>query len=162
MKFRKIRCARDGTVELRWTVANGEDVEERTLSSKDEPSGAFQKAMKVLEGDYAYALELTKSKDGLTVTTVSIDEDRHGNRGFVLSGVKTVEAGTYSISTPRLREPTDEVKTGPTVLTVEQVSRIDKLGLAAMQYVGGDRTQRRLPLEGKEEQDEEKPVEAPA
>ena len=149
MKFSKIRYGRDEKVELEWTVTNGEDREHRSLSSKDEPGAGFKRALTTLNGDFVYLLELTGEAERrkVALTTLSVDEDRHGNWGFVFSGVREIDAGTHALSTPRMREPTDELKTGPTILTPDQVKRVDALARAAAKYVDGDRTQRRLPLE---------------
>lgn len=162
MEFTKVKY-KDETVELAWTTPNAPSdqegasatTERHEMSCPDEPEGRFVKALRRLKGDALYVLEM-KEEPGqeVEVTTVSTSKDRNGNRRHQMSMRVKCEAGTYSITTPLLREPTDEVPEGANTLTADQAKRIRKVHTHAARYVDGLRSQRDL-FEGEEEESEE-------
>lgn len=140
MNITKIRHGAEGKTEVRWTVMNGDDREERVLVSKDPPAETFRGALKALGKDFAHALDLMDARSSLRLTTVTIGSARQGTRSFILHGVKEVNAGACPIATPMLHEPTDELSSGPSILQPDQLKRLDKLIDEAGKYIEGNRT----------------------
>lgn len=150
MQIEKIRH-KDTETEVHWTVPNGTDREQSTLKSEDAPEQAFVDALEALKDDFLEACELPSTKafrEKVTLTTVSISRDVHGTRGFILSGTVRVASGAYSISTPRLRAPSDEGTESPVLLDEEAMERIEEMAGQAVRYIKGARTQMELKLEG--------------
>ena len=144
MKFSKIRF-KDGVVVIDFTRPNGEDVEQCQLRCGDEPEKPLSEGLADLVG---YVLKLCKlpktAADSLEVVSLAIDQKQGGPRGFTISAVRTVDAGVYAVSTPRVQEAGEALSEGPRVATSEMVQRIDFLCKAAAAYVEGARTQTEL------------------
>lgn len=144
MQFTKIRH-KDTDTELKWSVPNEADREARELKSSDEPKrDSFLAAFEHLVPIVQRANGLTDEQaESLTVHTVSISRDPHGKRRVVISGTMKAEAGSYAMSTPALREPSDLIdEGGPSMLLSTELERIDELCGEAKEYINGARKPR--------------------
>lgn len=159
MQIEKIK-SKDGEVTIEWTTPNENDREAHALKSEDEPEPAFVDALEAL-GPVALAylqIEDPADDDDVTseLTTVSVRRDVHGNRAFLFSLRRSVPSGTYSVTTPRLRAPTeDSDPDSPVVLSEEEMELIRDLEHQAIRFVQGHRTQGDLFEPGAEGEEEE-------
>lgn len=150
MQLEKIRYKEGEGAELAWSVPNGTDREKCQMSSEDAPRQAFVDALEALKSLVVAFCELPKNKDfaeKLTVTTLNVSRDVHGNRGFIVSATVRADAGAYAISTPRLRVGDETETPGPATLSEDQLEAVDELIAQAEQYIKGDREQGELALE---------------
>ena len=153
MRISKIRY-KDGKTELTLERPNGDTLEKVELKCEDEPEVAFTKAIAALRTDLLALCELPKTlAEGTEVIGVSISENR-GIRGFVISGRRKVSAGTFSVSTPVVRELEDEESSNAIPKTT--LKRIEKLVEAATFYYAGKRSQKDLFADDAEEERDEK------
>lgn len=146
MQIEKIRH-KDGETTIEWTTPNENDREAHMLTSEDEPEPSFVDALEALTADALSKLALpADDPEDDTVetelTTLNVRRDVHGNRGFLFSVRRKVPAGTYSVTTPRLRAPSeDSDPDSPVLLTEDQMERIRDLEHQAIRYIQGHRTQ---------------------
>lgn len=166
MRFKSIKLKQDGTTDLSWEEANGQDVQTTTLVSRDAPLPEFKEAVADLKGDYLHILGLpSKVGDSVEMTGVSVYETKNGARAFVLKGkLGTPGGGTVGIPTPRVSEPSeDEEADGDSRLTEAQVERIETVLHEAARYASGKRVQQQLGLDDEAEAEaEEEEAEATA
>ena len=145
MQLEKVKH-KDGETIIEWKTPNENDREAHVLQSKDEPEAAFTDALAALKADALGYLRLTDDEEDEEVeaelTTVNIRRDIHGNLGFLFSVRRKVPGGTHSVTTHRLREPTeDSDPDSPVVLSEEQMKRLDELKHQAIRYIQGHRSQ---------------------
>lgn len=143
MKFRKIRFS-GGVVVIDFTRPNGEDVEQCQLHCNDEPEKPLSEGLADLAPFALKLFGLGKTTKGVEVISVAIDQKEGEGRGFVISCIRTVAAGAYALSTPRVQEAGEALSEGPRIASKELVQRIDFLCNAAAAYVEGARTQTEL------------------
>lgn len=143
MRFTKIKY--DGsTVLLTWTTkkVTGEEVRHE-LTSPQDPHPDFLSALDEFRPTVLELLELDEDYgSGLRVQSLSINEEKDGRIGCVVTSLKTLDAAhsPLVLNTPHLRERVDET-TDRGFLSDEMMTAIARVEREAEAYVNGKRAQ---------------------
>lgn len=145
MRFTKISIKNDGVELVREiTHANG-DTQHIELEADGQPLPSFRDALQAFRAYVLGLLPITLDKDvALTITSLSLSEDKHGLRGLIVCGLVPVE-GAYDkplvLNTPLVREPGQNASDDACVLSDETLALIKLAEEEATKFYNGERVQ---------------------
>lgn len=154
MKFTKIKY--DGKkLELVWSTSPSPLLEvTNSIESKLEPVAAFPNAMAAFVPMVITMLKLPPEwLSGLSVTGVSLSEDKDERRGVVLTARRPIEQANQApliLNTPYLKEPLEAKEENAVGYWPSGMAEaIEAAETAARKFLGGERAQTEMKLEEK-------------
>lgn len=147
MRFSKIAITKAGVHLVRQTRDANGTVEEIDLSSPERPLASFTDALQAFTSYITDLLPFALDPDEMTVTTLSLSEDKNGLRGLIVTTLVPVPKAydkPVVINTPLVREGGEQAAEDAFVLSDDVLQLIALAEDEATRYAKGERVQGEL------------------
>jgi hypothetical protein len=147
MRFSKIGITKRGVHLTRETKDENGAVESIDLESPERPLTEFSDALQAFKPYVRDLMPFGLSDDQLTITTLSLSEDKNGLRGLIVSAVVPIPKAydkPVVLNTPLVREGGENASEEAFVLSDEVLELIDLAETEATRYANGERIQGEL------------------